>query len=383
MRRPLTAVVMLLALVGCEGSPHVAGTATAERSAVAALTSSAVEAEGHARADRPRSFAFPTDHGPHPDFQTEWWYVTGNLAAADGRRFGFQWTLFRRALAPPTIDPDPGSRPSRWATRQLYMAHFAVTDAAAGRHLAAERFARGAVGLAGARAAPFAAWLEGWRLASRDEGALWPLRLEAAAADFAIDLELGRGKPLVLQGDAGLSRKNALPGGASYYYSYPRLPAAGRIEIDGREIAVRGTAWLDREWSTSVLAPEQAGWDWFALQLDDGRELMVYHLRRTDGTVDPFSAGVVVAAEGAVRRLAATDFTLVVTDTWTSPRSGAVYPSRWRLRVPAAGLDLAIAPLVADQELDVSFRYWEGAVEVAGSVAGRGYVELVGYGATE
>lgn len=334
-----------------------------------------------ARATAPREFRFPADHGPHDGFRTEWWYLTANLFAADGRAFGAQLTFFRNALAP--LDGFPSSA-SRFRDPHVWMAHFALSDERAGRFRFAERFAREAIGLAGASSAPFAVHVEDWRLAS--EGAPFaPLRLTARDGDFALALALSPEKPAVLQGDAGLSRKGPKAGNASYYYSLPRLAARGTVTIAGREHAVAGEAWLDREWSTSALGPDLAGWDWFALQLDDGRELMFYHLRRNDGAIDPFSRGSLVARDGTARSLAADEVELTVLSTWTSPR-GALYPSRWRLVVPGEGLELELRPRLANQELDVTVRYWEGAVAVAGThrgaaVAGHGFVELTGYDA--
>ncbi|MCG8461064.1 MAG: hypothetical protein MI919_32675 [Holophagales bacterium] len=374
-----------------------AGTAPAERqllSAVDSLTGTGA-IEGFARADGPRTFRFPADHGPHPDFQTEWWYLTGHLEGAAGERFGFQWTLFRRALA-----ARMEIRPSAWARRQLYLAHFTLSDLGARRFHSFERLSRQGPGLAGARAEPFRVWIEDWSLEStlpepsgtaagpEDPGraamGIFPLRLRSAAGDVALDLELRPRKPAVFQGQAGYSRKNSLPGGASYYYSFTRLGVRGEARVEDRRAQVEGEAWLDREWSTSVLAPEQVGWDWFSLQLDDGRDLMVYGLRRSDGAEDPYSSGTLVSVEGEARRLGKDDFDIEVLGRWRSPRSNAPYPSRWRIRVPEHGLELEVMPELDDQELDVSFRYWEGAVGVRGKshgrpIAGRGYVELVGY----
>lgn len=333
--------------------------------------------EGFERVLGPCRFEFPRDHGPHGRFRTEWWYFTGHLSTRALRRFGFQLTFFRFALA-----PAPPSRPSRWASRDVYMAHFAVTDVEAGGFHAFERFARGAAGLAGARAAPFRVWVEGWEAASAGEGFL-PLRLRAARAAVALDLELRPGKPWVAQGDRGFSVKGDRPGNASCYYSFTRLPAAGSLRVGGDVHRVSGNAWLDREWSTSALGPELAGWDWFAFHLEDGRDFMFYRLRRRDGAADPASAGVLVDAGGGVRRLAANDVDLEVLDTWTSPDGGAVYPVRWSVRAPALGLAFEVEPLIDDQEHRGRFRYWEGAVRVRGAagspVSGSGYVELVGY----
>lgn len=343
---------------------------------VAVREALAEDRAGFARAMAPRPFEFPADHGPHPDFRTEWWYYTGNLQTADRRHFGFQLTFFRVALAP-TEQP----RASAWATRQLYFAHFAVTDTAASRFRAFSRTGRGALGMAGAEAAPFRVWIDGWSA----EGAGASPRLRASDGDVAIDLELSATKPVVLQGERGLSRKGPEPGNASFYYSFTRMPARGVVRLGAETLAVSGEAWMDREWSTSGLGADVQGWDWFAVQLDDGRELMVYVLRRRDGTVDPFSAGSLVAPDGAVRVLGAGDVRVETLAHWSSPRSGVRYPARWRLTVPSAELRLDIEPRLPDQELRVNTRYWEGAVAVTGmagawSIRGHGYVELVGYG---
>jgi len=343
---------------------------------VAVREALADERAGFARAMAPRPFQFPADHGPHPDFRTEWWYYTGNLQTADRRHIGFQLTFFRVALAP-TEQP----RASAWATRQLYFAHFAVTDTASSRFHAFSRTGRGALGMAGAEAAPFRVWIDGWSA----EGAGASPRLRASDGDVAIDLELSATKPVVLQGERGLSRKGPEPGNASFYYSFTRMPARGVVRLGAETLTVAGEAWMDREWSTSGLGADVQGWDWFAVQLDDGRELMVYLLRRRDGTVDPFSAGSLVAPDGAVRALGAGDVRVETLAHWSSARSGVRYPARWRLTVPSAELRLDIEPRLADQELRVNTRYWEGAVAVTGmagawSIRGHGYVELVGYG---
>jgi len=368
-----------------------------ERSSRLSITDlmSELDDEGFARAFEPRLFHFPTDHGPHEEYRTEWWYYTGNLATAGGRAFGFQFTLFRRAV---TSRPVP--RTSPWAADQVYMAHFALTDVARGRFFAGERFSRGAVGLAGAQAEPLRLWLDDWQVEGCDgaaestaDSAETPnMKLRVAGDGVALELTLTGLKRPVLQGDRGLSAKGPEPGNASYYYSLTRMRARGRIELDTGEGGdengcdihmVEGTAWMDREWGTSALGADLAGWDWFALQLDDGRELMYYQLRRRDGLAAPLSAGVLVDAGGGSRYLAADEVSIEVLDHWRSPRGG-VYPGRWRLEIPAEGLELDIEPRIPDQELNLSVRYWEGAVEIegrgaGGSVAGLGYVELTGY----
>jgi predicted secreted hydrolase len=350
-----------------------------------AETLRAPSAAGYARAIEPREFRFPADHGPHPEFRTEWWYYTGNLETAEGRRFGFQLTFFRSALS-----PKMPARQSAWATRQAWLAHFAVSDlggAGGGHFHSFERWSRGAIGLAGARAEPFRVWVKDWA-AEGVGGQAPPMHLTASEGDLGIDLVLQQGKPPVLQGDRGLSQKGSEIGNASYYYSLTRMPAAGTLRLGSERFAVTGLAWMDREWSTSSLSPGQAGWDWFALQLSDGSDLMLYRLRRNDGSADLASSGTVVSPGGEARHLVFPDFQIAGSGEWRSPRSGARYPGQWRVQIPSEELDLEIRPALADQELDVSFRYWEGTVEIAGirrglPVSGRGYAELTGYAPTE
>ena len=339
---------------------------------------------GYQRAEQPRTFQFPADHGPHPEFRNEWWYVTGNLTDAGGRQFGYQLTLFRIALAP---TPTPPVADSAWRTNQIYMGHFALTDVAGQQHHAFERFSRAALGLAGAQAAPFRVWLEDWELAGTESASgsdVFPLQIRAREGDIAIDVTLTAAKPMVLQGDRGLSQKSAEPGNASYYYSYTRLPTQGTVQIGQRHFTVSGASWLDREWSTSALGPEQSGWDWFALQLDDGQDVMFYRLRHTDGSMDTFSKGVLVAADGQARLLRWDEVDLQPLDHWISPHTGDRYPIRWRLRVPAQSLDLTVTAKLVDQEMRLTVRYWEGAVSVEGragdrTINGRGYLEMTRY----
>lgn len=347
---------------------------------------------GFDRAEAPRPFAFPADHGPHPDFRSEWWYFTGNLETPEGRPFGFQLTLFRTALAPPAQIPP---RASAWAVNQVYMGHFALADIQAERFHAAEQLSRAAQGLAGATSEPFRVWLRSWSMATQepqDQATdIWPLELRAETVDDAtgkpeagIRLVLEPIKPRVLQGQEGWSRKGPEPGNASYYYSYPRLAGKGTVLLANERLQVQGEVWMDREWSTSALSPDQVGWDWFALQLSDGRELMLYQLRRRDGTPDPSSSGTLIRRDGTTQPLTQAHFQLQVQETWTTPDGTATYPAAWQLTLPNENLDLTIRPRMANQELRLSVRYWEGAVEVRGReedqpVAGHGYVELTGY----
>lgn len=392
--RPIAVIGLaaLTGLVGCsggasdpdgaaEGRTAGGGTAGPEPDGMSLVaTLGGTDTTGYERATEVRAFVFPEDHGPHPGYRTEWWYVTGNLTSEDGRDFGFQLTIFRSALAP----SEPGG-PSAWATNQAYMGHFALTDIDGADFRAAEVFARGSVGLAGAQAEPLRVWIEDWVLESRSRS-VFPLRLAADGDDFALELTLDAGKPVVLQGDRGLSQKGPEPGNASYYYALTRMPAEGRVVVDGEAFEVSGLAWLDREWSTSALSEGQVGWDWFALQLDDGWEMMVYRLREEDGSAHPLSDGVLIDPDG--RRVPlrwGSDVRVTATGTWRSPVDGAEYPSGWRVEVPERGWDLAVEPAVPDQELRLAFRYWEGAVTVEGAgeggeaVEGRGYVELTGY----
>lgn len=337
------------------------------------------ETAGFARAIAPRSFSFPADHGPHPKFRIEWWYFTGNLETAVGRHFGFQLTFFRTALA-----PKPVERVSAWGTTQVHMAHFALTDVGGKRFYAFDRFSRSALGLAGAKVQPFHVWLEDWSAQGMGREAL-PMRLHAAQGGVAIDLTLQSVKPVVLQGNKGLSQKGAEPGNASYYYSLTRMPTRGTIRVASETFQVKGLSWMDREWSTSALEKDQVGWDWFALQLSDGREVMFYQIRRRGGSADPFSSGTLVRADSSTRLLTRDQVQVEVLDHWQSPRGGTRYPSRWRLHIPTEKLELEITPYLNDQELNVSVRYWEGAVQAHGTgngqpLSGNGYVELTGYG---
>jgi predicted secreted hydrolase len=341
----------------------------------------AADTTGFARALHPRPLVFPEDHGPHPDFRTEWWYLTGNMTAADGRRFGYQFTIFRTAMLPPGAHD--AAADSEWATRQLYMGHFALTDAETGAFYAFERFGRGAAGIAGARATPFRVWLEDWELTGEGQREM-RMRLRAAEGDVAVDFFMEPTRPMVLQGEEGFSPKGTEPGNASFYYSKTRLATSGTIRIGEEQFTISGNSWLDREWSTSLLGSTQVGWDWFALHLDDGRDLMFFVVREEDPSAVPYSDGVLVDPSGATTPLSLANATLTVLDQWRSPRSGASYPSRWHLVIPEEAIDLELWTIVPDQELDVSIRYYEGALDIRGSAAGReitgaGYVEMTGY----
>ena len=334
--------------------------------------------KGFARVLKPREFTFPPDHGPHNPYRSEWWYFTGNLKDSQDRRFGYELTFFRFALKPET----PASK-SAWRSNQMYMAHLTLTDVAKGHFYTDERVSRAGNGLAGASTKKYQVWLYDW--SAKTEGEVdFPLRLQAKSGDFAIDLLLTSQKGYVLQGDQGLSQKSREPGNASYYYSYPRLEAEGAVSVAGEQFSVTGASWMDREWSTSALSDEQSGWDWFALQLSDNSELMFYQLRRKDGLPDSNSSGSFVLADKTKISLKEHDVTIKNLDSWKSHHSKITYPSRWRLTVPVQNLELEIVPLINDQEINVSYRYWEGAVSVNGTkngkpISGQGYVELAGY----
>lgn len=334
---------------------------------------------GYRRAEAVREFSFPEDHGPHPGYKNEWWYLTGNVEGPDGQPFGYEFTIFRFALAPPSDTADESRSGSGWRTNEFYMAHFAVTNGADETFHAFERFGRGGAGLAGAQVDPFRVWLEDWSMTSRGTS-LFPLRLQAQAESIGIDLTVRPKKPMVLQGDEGLSQKGPGAGNASYYYSYTRLGTEGHVLVDADSLPVSGDSWMDREWSTSALGPNQVGWDWFSLQLDDGRDLMYYQLRNEDGTPSRFSEGTIVGPDGTTESIQREDVRVEVLDTWTSPDGTHTYPVEWKLQIPSRDIDLHVVPLMPGQELDVSVRYWEGAVRIDGSTSGRGYVELTGYG---
>ena len=339
------------------------------------------DGEGFARALTPRLFTFPVDHGPHPEFRNEWWYVTGNLDAEDGRRFGYELTIFRFSLSP-AEKPSP----SAWRSNQVYIAHLAVTDAEGDRFFVSQRYSRGALGLAGAASDPFRVWIDDWSIQD-DTSMPGDWRLTANGDDFGIDVRLRPLKAPVLNGEAGLSQKSAEPGNASYYYSITRLGTEGNVHVDGRDFGVHGLSWLDREWSTSALAPEQVGWDWFALQLSDGSDLMFYQLRTRDGGQDPMTAGTLTGPDGSATHLHADEVSIRVDDEWESP-AGGIYPSAWTLEMPGYSMTLRVSPVIADQELFTTVRYWEGAVDVSGvrdgeKISGRGYVELTGYAENE
>ncbi len=346
-------------------------------SANAVIAAPSTDLSGFQRAIDPYDWQFPRDHGAHPAFQTEWWYFTGNLKTEDGRHFGYEFTIFRRAIRPPSEASN-----SEWRSDQIYMGHFAVTDVQSNAFYEQQRLSRDGAGLAGVKATPrVQIWLENWQLMALDEEARgW--RLIADAGGHAIDIQLELAKPLVLQGDNGLSPKSGEEGNASYYYSMTRLMTAGTVRIGDEQYPVRGSSWMDHEFSTSALSDDAIGWDWFGLQFDDGREIMLGLIRSKDGGILPYANGVLVQEDGTPLFLAADDYTIKATGSWQSPHTDAVYPAGWEISInhPEVNLQFTITPLIADQELTQGgIIYWEGAVSISGDVTGYGYVELTGY----
>ncbi len=316
---------------------------------------------------------FPRDFGAHPDFRTEWWYVTGWLESAEGETLGFQVTFFRTR-------PDvPQDHPSAFAARQLVIAHAALSDPARGRLWHEQRIARASHGLAGAAEGDTDVWLDRWRL--RRESGRYLARV--AGEQLSLDLTLSPTQPPMLNGEAGFSRKGREPGSASYYYSLPHLAVSGEVQRDGRRVAVTGSAWLDQEWSTALLDREATGWDWIGINLDDGGALMAFRLRDASGG-SHWAAGTWRRPDGTLATFGPGEVEFIPGRRWRSPRTGIEFPVEWRVR--AGALELDLLPLMDDQESDSRYTtgavYWEGAVRArtGGREVGRGYLELTGYG---
>ena len=320
------------------------------------------DATGFAIPQQGRQLQFPQDHGAHPDYRIEWWYVTANLTGPDGADYGLQWTLFRTALAP--------GEGEGWESPQVWFGHAAVTSATA--HLATERFARGGTGQAGVEAQPFAAWIDDWRMEGDSFNAL---RLTATGKDFAYDLAMQAKGPLVLHGDKGYSVKSA-KGQASYYYSQPSFAVEGMLTLPNGDIPVRGTAWVDREWSSQPLAEDQAGWDWFSLSFETGDKLMGFRLR--DAAGGGFTSATWIAADGAATPYA--DGKLVAIPLQTTRVDGRDVPTQWHLSLADRGLDITVDALNTQSWMGLSIPYWEGPVRVTGTHQGKGYLEMTGYG---
>ena len=319
------------------------------------------DAEGFAMPRPEPELTFPADHGAHPEYRIEWWYLTANLEGPDGTPYGLQWTLFRSALAP--------GEASGWQSPQIWFGHAAVTTPET--HHVAERYARGGIGQAGVRVAPFKAWIDDWRMAGE---ALDRLELRATGPSFAYDMALRTDGPLVFHGQDGYSVKSA-QGQASYYYSQPFYDIHGTLELPDGPVEVTGTAWLDREWSSQPLAADQTGWDWFSLSFTSGAKLMAFRLRQTDST--RFGSGTWIGPDGATTALE--DGALKATPLEVTRVAGREVPTRWRLEVPGRGLRVEVAAINPSAWMDTALPYWEGPVTVSGSHAGRGYLEMTGY----
>ncbi len=340
----------------------------------------ALDAQGFQLAVPPYAFEFPRDHASHPRFQTEWWYYTGHLESAR-ERFGYELTFFRVGL--PRLRPQS---PSAWAARELVFMHLALTEESRGRFRHHEATRRVSMGLAGADSTRYRVWLQDAFAGLADDGVTH--RLRANSPTFGLDLSLASSKPPAIHGEHGVSQKAAGRGNASHYYSLTRLAANGVLIRDGDTLKVGGTSWMDHEFATNPMAATHAGWDWFSVQLEDGRELMLYQLRLKSGAVEPLSHGTLVERDGRTRALRLADFRIEATGHWRSPHTRADYPSGWVLRVPAEQLVITLEPTVKDQELVVpsmgGVAYWEGSVRLKAvsrgvPVQGVGYVELTGY----
>lgn len=326
-----------------------------------------------------RKLFFPADHYSHPDFKTEWWYYTGHLETGSGKRYGYQVTFFRFGVR--DRQKDVKEQPP---FTDLYMAHFALTDIAAKRFIYRERINRGYGQKAGAATDRYLVWNEDWRV----EGDEKNHRIYVNDRGTILQLSLKSLKPPVLHGQNGLSQKAEGVGRASYYYSLTRMQADGELTVAGKKEKVRGLSWMDHEFGSNQLGEDQVGWDWFSIQLDNGTELMLYIMRRKDGSVDPYSSGTLVNPDGTTRHLSRKDFRIEALDRWKSSRSGASYPMKWSVAISAEAIELRITPVFPDQELitnrSTRVTYWEGAVSISGTfkdkpVTGAGYVEMTGY----
>jgi len=328
-------------------------------------------------------YAFPRDHGSHDDFRTEWWYYTGHLAATNGRQFGYQLTFFRRGVPRDRVK----TLPSRWSITQLYLAHFAISDLSDEQFHYDERISRAGLGKAGAEPGRLHVWIDHWSAESPMTGPLTQ-QLRASNDSIGLELTLSPEKPLVVHGAGGVSRKGGAEGQASHYYSFTRLATTGALTLGTERFDVTGTTWMDHEFGSADLAEDLVGWDWFGIQLENGTDLMLYRLRRADGSTDPASSGTFVDRDGRTQHLTVKDFSMEPTAYWTSPKSTARYPQRWHIVIPSMPLSLDIIPQLAGQELVTSHStqvtYWEGAIEVNGvaqgkTIKGQGYMELTGY----
>jgi predicted secreted hydrolase len=384
---------MLLALVAVAVIPVRSSTsfAASQRTALR-MTGGGVPSPRatFAIAQAPYTYRFPFDAGAHPDYQTEWWYYTGHVRAQDGHRYGYELTFFRFGLRPGEITPLPGQ--SKWRGDQLYPAHFALTDIDGKRFDHAEIFDRQALGMGRAAIGTLDTAVGDWfvrdvrtpGVAADREAMVMHAVTEIDGKTIAFDALQTPEKPPAIHGSEGVSRKAGCRSCASHYYSYTRLHTTGTLTIAGTRVPIDGLSWMDHEFGSAQLESNQSGWDWFSIQLDDKRELMLYSLRQKDGSVTPESSGSLIDERGAVHHLDLGDFQTTATGSWRSPHTNATYPSGWHVRVPKIGADLTLTPVLDDQELAsaIGGTYWEGAVDVrdaAGKLVGQGYVELTGY----
>jgi predicted secreted hydrolase len=337
-----------------------------------------VNKDGWREAEAGYRYSFPRDHASHEDYGVEWWYYTGNVETKEGRRFGYQLTFFRVGVVREPVNP------SRWAVRNLYMAHFAVSDIEQKEFRSFERINRAGIGWAGAESSNYRVWNEDWeaRLDGNDH------LLVARESDYELDLRLTPAKPEVIHGENGISRKGSAARNASHYYSLTRLQTSGRIKVGGESFNVTGMSWMDHEFGTSFLEEDQTGWDWFSIQLDDGRDLMMFQIRRRDGSIDPRSSGTLIDEDGRAVHIPFSEFALASGDVWRSNESGASYPIAWTIDLPRYGLRLSVKAAFDNQELrtteSTGVTYWEGSVNVEGTaddkkIGGRGYLEMTGY----
>ncbi|MGQ9509663.1 MAG: lipocalin-like domain-containing protein [Thermodesulfobacteriota bacterium] len=368
LKRSLLELISLIIMMGCLFSGKLMSAQTNEWK----------------QATEPWKWIFPRDHGSHPEFRTEWWYFTGNLNDSLKKSYGFQLTFFRQGIFPKAKDIK-----SPWSIRDVYLAHFTLTDVSKRQFWFSERASRKGPGLSGASEKEMDIWLLNWRAKMERKR----IGLEARHQEMVLSLDLYPRKPIIFHGANGLSQKGPGKGQASYYFSYTDLEIKGKIKtpLSQEPFQVDGIGWFDHEFGSNQLDSNQIGWDWFSLHLSDGQDLMIYLLREKDGTIEPSSSGTLVKRSGEGIHLTLSDIRVEVLDYWKSSKSGGRYPSRWRIKVPSYRIELDVSPLVSSQELitesSTGIIYWEGAVEGMGRSAGKpiackGYIELTGYART-
>jgi predicted secreted hydrolase len=353
------------------------------------LPKTRISAEDFRRALPGRTFSFPQDHFSHPEFKTEWWYYSGHLQSQNQEKgsFGYQLTFFRTGLT-----RERKNQKSKWSIRDLYFAHLAITDESRGKFEYLEKISRGSLGEAGALSyktgeRTFRIWIDNWSIEGKGLS-MHNHSLRAGDKNFGLELLLIPEKNPVIHGQNGVSQKGEGEGYASHYYSIPRLKTEGRLFLQNKEIPVLGISWMDHEFGSAQLREYQVGWDWFSIQLDNKTELMFYQIRQKDGKIDPYSSGTMILADGTYQHLPKKEFQIDVLDRWKSSKSGAFYPSKWKITVPSRQIELTLSPTVKDQELitkeSTRVTYWEGSVKIEGKyqgipVKGLGYSELTGY----